>query len=57
MSIAVHHTSELGGLALVALVVIAFVVIALTWVPEMIAPSGDKEVGASDVGRTVRMIN
>jgi hypothetical protein len=57
MSLAVHHNSELAKVGLAAFAIAAFVVIALTWVPEMIAPAGDREVGAPDVGRTVRMIN
>ena len=57
MSIAVHHNSEIAKVFLVAVALAAFVVVALTWIPELIAPSGDREVGAPDVGRTVRMIN
>jgi hypothetical protein len=34
--------------------VVAFVIIALTWVPEWIAPPGGP--GAPDVGKTVRMV-
>ncbi len=54
MTLAVHHNSEIGKLVLAMVAIVAFVVIALTWVPELIAPQG--ETGASDVGRTVRMI-
>lgn len=56
MTLVVHHNSELVKVALVAIAIVAFVVVALTWIPEMIAPSGENAPGASDVGRTVRMI-
>ncbi len=54
MTLAVHHNSEIGKLLLAVVAIVAFIVIALTWVPELIAPQG--ETGAPDVGRTVRMI-
>ncbi len=54
MSIAVHHNSEMGKLALAILGIVAFVVVALTWVPELAAPQGG--LGGSDVGSTVRII-
>jgi hypothetical protein len=57
MSIAVHGGSELGKVALIVIGVVAFVVIALTWVPEMIAPSGESAQQAPSVGSTVRMVN
>ncbi|KAF2989039.1 hypothetical protein OGR47_18875 (plasmid) [Methylocystis sp. MJC1] len=56
MSLAVHQTSEIGKVALIAIGLVAFVVLALTWVPEMIAPSGDSAQEAPSVGKTVRMI-
>jgi hypothetical protein len=57
MAISVHGGSELGKVALVVIGVVAFVVIALTWVPELIAPSGEKAQEAPSVGNTVRMVN
>ena len=54
MSIQVHHSDEIGKTALVVLAAVAFVVIMLTWVPELIAPAGGP--GASDVGKTVRLL-
>ena len=52
MSLAVHHNSELGKLAVGVAAIAAFIIIALTWVPDMMAPQGGP--GASDVGQTVR---
>ena len=49
-----HSTSEVGRTLLWIVAFVAFVVIALTWVPELIAPQGG--VGASDTGKTVKMI-
>ena len=54
MTLAVHHNSEMGKVVLAMVGIIAFIVVALTWVPELIAPQGGP--GASDVGQTVRMI-
>lgn len=56
MSLAVHHSSELGKVALIVIGLIVFVVVALTWIPEMIAPSGDTAQEAPSVGKTVRMV-
>jgi len=55
MSMAVHHNSEIGKLALAVAGIVAFIVVALTWVPELMAPQGGP--GASDVGQTVRIIH
>ncbi|MFY9628063.1 MAG: hypothetical protein WAK03_07915 [Methylocystis sp.] len=55
MSLAVHHNSELGKLAVGVAAIAAFIIIALTWVPDMMAPQGGP--GASDVGQTVRIIH
>lgn len=52
--LAVHNNSEIGKVILGIVAFAAFVVVALTWVPEWIAPQGEQ--GASDVGRTVKMI-
>lgn len=56
MPLAVHHNSELGKVALIVIGVIAFVVVALTWIPEIMAPSGESAQEASSVGQTVRMV-
>jgi len=40
MSLAVHHNSELGKLAVGVAAIAAFIIIALTWVPDMMAPQG-----------------
>jgi len=49
-----HSASEVGKTLGIIVAVVAFVVVALTWVPELIAPQGS--VGASDTGKTVKMI-
>jgi len=54
MAIAVHSGGELGKILMWVIAFMVFVVVALTWVPEWMAPQG--EIGASDVGRTVKMI-
>ncbi len=56
MALAVHHNSEIGKVALMIIGFAAFVIVALTWIPEMIAPSGDSAQEAPSVGKTVRMI-
>jgi hypothetical protein len=56
MTLAVHHSSELVKYALAIIGVAVFVVVALTWVPEMIAPSGENAQEAPSVGQTVRMV-
>jgi len=55
MTLAVHHNSELGKVVLAVIALVAFVVIALTWAPEMLAPGGGTE-NQTSVGKTVRMI-
>jgi len=55
MPLAVHHNSEITKVFLAKLAIAFFVVIALTWVPEMVAPGGGGEDQTS-VGQTVRMI-
>lgn len=54
MSLAVHGNAEIGKVIMGVIAFAAFVVVALTWVPEWIAPQGEQ--GAPDVGRTVKMI-
>ncbi len=56
MALAVHHNSEIGKVALMIVGFAAFIIVALTWIPEMIAPSGDSAQEAPSVGQTVRMI-
>jgi len=55
MPLAVHHNSEITKVFLAMLGIAIFVVIALTWVPELIDPGGGTEDQTS-VGQTVRMI-
>ena len=55
MPLAVHHNSEIGKVVLIAAGIVLFVVVALTWVPEMVAPGGGTE-NQTSVGKTVRMI-
>ncbi len=55
MPLAVHHNSEITQVFLAMLGIAVFVVIALTWVPELIAPGGGTEDQTS-FGQTVRMI-
>ncbi len=54
MPLAVHSNMEIGKVAAWVIAFAAFVVVALTWVPEWVAPQGEQ--GASEVGRTVKMI-
>lgn len=56
MPLAVHHNAEIGRVALMVIGLAAFVVVALTWIPEMLAPSGEGAQEAPSVGKTVRMI-
>ncbi len=53
---AVDQTSEIGKVLIGVISFFVFVVVALTWVPEMIAPSGEKAQEAPSVGSTVRMV-
>jgi hypothetical protein len=55
MPLAVHHSSEIGKVALAVIGIVVFVVVALTWIPELIAPQGGTESETS-VGKTVRMV-
>jgi lipopolysaccharide export LptBFGC system permease protein LptF len=54
MALAVHNGSEIGRILLWIAAFAVFVVVALTWVPDWIAPQGEQ--GAPEVGRTTRMI-
>ena len=54
MALAVHSGAELGKIIMWVVAFAFFVVVALTWVPDWIAPQGEQ--GAPEVGRTVKMI-
>lgn len=54
MSLAVHSNAEIGKILIGIAAFAVFVVVALTWVPDWIAPQGEQ--GAPDVGRTERMV-
>ncbi|MGC1861700.1 MAG: hypothetical protein WA733_11385 [Methylocystis sp.] len=54
MSTQVHNTAEIGKILLWVAGIVVFIVVALTWVPDWIAPQGG--VGGSDTGKTVKMI-
>jgi hypothetical protein len=49
-----HNTMEVGRTLAWIVGIVAFVIIALTWIPELIAPQGG--VGAPDTGKTVKMV-
>ncbi len=49
-----HSTAEVGRTLGIIVAIVAFVIIALTWVPELIAPQGG--VGAPDTGKTVKRV-
>ncbi len=52
MPLAVHHNSEITKVFLAMLGIAIFVVIALTWVPELIAPGeSDRSSGRCRSGR------
>jgi len=57
----VHSGAELGKIFLWLAGIVAFVVVALTWVPDWISPEGTNGSGnqpdSPGVGRTSRMIN
>jgi len=54
MALAVHSGAELGKIIMWVVAFAFFVVVALTWVPDWVAPQGEQ--GGSEVGRTVKMI-
>jgi hypothetical protein len=49
-----HSGAEIGRTLAWIVAIVAFVIIALTWIPELIAPQGGS--GAPDTGKTVKMI-
>ncbi|MCX7900230.1 MAG: hypothetical protein N2444_09150 [Methylocystis sp.] len=54
MALEVHGGGEIGKTLAFVIAFVAFVVVALTWVPDWVAPQGEQ--GGSDVGRTTRML-
>jgi len=55
MATNVHGGAELGKILLYVAGFVAFVVVALTWVPEWISPDSANITG--NTGSTARMIN
>ena len=55
MALQVHGGAELGKILLYVAAFAAFVVVALTWVPDWISPESANITGAT--GATARMIN
>lgn len=53
MATITHHSSEGGRVLMIVAAAVVFVILGLTWLPEMMSTS---EQGGSDVGRTVKMI-
>ena len=62
MAASVHSTAEIGRTLLWIAGIVAFVVVALTWVPDWISPEGTNGTGnrsgieGAGVGSTARMI-
>jgi hypothetical protein len=59
MSVNVHNTGEIGKTLVWVIGIVAFVIIALTKVPDWISPEGTNGTGNGTdpgVGRTVKMI-
>jgi len=62
MAAQIHSASDVGKAIIWAAGVVAFVVVALTWVPDWIAPQGTTGTGnrgnmeGTGVGSTTRMI-
>lgn len=62
MAVNVHNSGDIGKMLLWVAAFVAFVVVALTWVPDWIAPEGTTGTGnrsgmeGEGVGRTVRMV-
>jgi len=62
MAVNVHSGGSLGKALLYIAAGVAFVVVALTWVPDMMAPEGTSGTGnrngmeGNGVGSTTRMI-
>ncbi|AZG75844.1 MULTISPECIES: hypothetical protein [Methylocystis] len=62
MAVNVHNTGDIGKMLLWIAAFVAFVVVALTWVPDWISPEGTNGTGnrngiqGDGVGSTARMI-
>ena len=62
MTTNVHSAGELGRILMYLAGIVVFVVVALTWVPDWIAPEGTTgtgnrgAIGTEGVGKTVKMI-
>lgn len=59
MAVNIHSSGEMGKMLIYIAGFVAFVVVALTWVPEWISPEGTNGTGNGadpGVGRTVRMV-
>jgi len=58
----VHSTAEIGRTVMWLAAIVAFVIVALTWVPDWISPEGTNGTGnrngmsGAGVGSTARMI-
>jgi hypothetical protein len=58
----VHSSAEIGKTLLYLAGIVAFVIVALTWVPDWISPEGTNGtgnrggMGTDGVGKTVKMI-
>jgi len=63
MGVNVHSSGEIGKSLMYLAAFVAFVVVALTWVPDWISPQGTNGTGnrqgvtGEGVGSTSRMIN
>lgn len=59
MAVNVHSSGDVGKMLIWVAAFVAFVVVALTWVPDWISPEGTNGTGNGPdpgVGRTTRMI-
>jgi len=59
MGVNIHTSGEIGKTLMYVAAFVAFVVVALTWVPDWISPQGTNGTGNGPdpgVGRTVKMI-
>jgi hypothetical protein len=63
MATNVHSGAELGKIFMYVAAIVAFVVVALTWVPDWISPEGTNgtgnnraALGTDGVGKTARMV-
>jgi len=62
MAVNVHSTAEIGKTIGYVVAIVAFVIVALTWVPDWISPEGTNGTGnrngieGAGTGSTARMI-